>query len=523
MKSKLLYALIALAIALLPLSQAQSSAIPEDQLTDEFVSSVQKLLLCPAAGAATCLGGIVSIISAIGSTILGIVSAFIAPWITGAAGALAGGIISCLAGIPGGLSIGPFICMALSSLCSFLFCGGLTCVPSTLLFCCVSLLWGPTLLFDLCWSGFNLIYHAFIWTWVTAGGLGPGMVIYACFSLPWILLNMLSNLVCNLIPGLNCAFDIICQMPSYCCLACVTDAWLIIFDLCYSIGMPILTIVGDLIGMVNVVSIFLGLIDIFCVQSVNLCMGCIWLTGDLCIAGISLLLFPAVLLLSLALSIFGTPVLLLLSPIIALAFSLFLGTAFALVGAIVGLVLGIPFGFIIGPILFGILGAAAGALIGAVAGVVLALLSIPALIAVAIGIGILAALFSLAYFAELLGFEGAVSALMEFLTSSWGSFTRFIREGGRSILNTGSSVLAGVKETLQRVLPSCTFYLDLGPLFFSLCYALWAIFGALGCVCCCVPTILSVFGMLVTFIAQLLWNLFYKGADVCGILIGGEI
>jgi hypothetical protein len=349
------------------------------------------------------------------------------------------------------------------------------------------------------------------------------MVIYACFSLPWILLNMLSNLVCNLIPGLNCAFDLLCQIPSYCCLACFTDIWLICFDALYSIGVPILVIIGDIAGMGTLFGIVLGVIDIIFVQSVNLCMGGIWLCGDICIAGISLILFPAVLLLSLVLSVFGTPALLLLSPIIALAFALFLGTAFALVGAIVGLVLGIPFGFIIGPIVFGILGAVLGLLIGAVAGFVLALLSIPALIAVAIGIGILAALFSLAYFAELLGFEGAVSALMEFLTSSWGSFTKFMREGGRSILNTGSSVLAGVKDILQRFLPSCTFYLDLGPLFFSLCYALWAIFGAIGCVCCCVPTILSVFGMLVTFIAQLLWNLFYKGADVCGILIGGEI
>jgi hypothetical protein len=455
-----------------------------------LVSSIPALLLSVAGALGAACFSCLSLPALPCSLILGLILACAGAVVFGALGLLAGPFFGAFAG----LVLGPIVLFFLSGVCGL----SLGSVINSLLALC------PTESFALCCGGnavacvipwfFTLVWLVLSWVWITFGGFGWGMIIFIIIAAIGLAIIAPISAICSAIPVIGWIGNAVWLAVSVFILGVVMVAFFIIFDLLYSIVLPILVCVGDLFGLspacfYDLFDIFSGtlylIFDIFCYMPISLCFYFTALCTTLCgiIPGWIAQCVAAL-------------------PVSAVA-GLFSGLACTILFTVVNLLLGV----VLGPLLGCLAGCPAGPVAGAAFGCASGFLApclIPLITLTAAAMSGCASMLSLAScLAEATGTSDALLSLLVFLRDSISSAVRLIL-----------GILVGAALSILRLLDGClgltSTYCNITGTFFEMCYNVLAVCAPIGIISpCCVVSCCSVLGILCTFCAQILWNVLY--------------
>jgi len=486
--------------------QGSSRTLQRSQSVESLVSLVNALPALLLSGAGLCLSVILTCLSPV-SALLGFLCSpvlCVAGSLIGAiSGTFASPLVTALVCGTGGFSCGAFIDSCIAFLCSESFaicCGGnvVTCVVP--------------------WF-FLIVWFAFSWSWISAGGFGLGMVIFLIIAVIGLAIITPVSAICSVIPLVGWLGNGAWLIISVLIFGIVMVAFFIIFDLLWSIVLPIAIIVMGAVmlaigwveattGFLIVLSVLstIGFIGTLIKQGIAAAMGCIYLAVDIVIyMPISLCFYIVGMCTTLLALIPGwIAQCVAVAPCISVVAGLFSGVACALPPLIAGFFSGfIP-----------VLGQAIGCLVGGCGGGALGcLVGLPVLPVLTLTAAAMSACVSLLAFASYVAertrtsdiFLGVLRALGSFVTGITSAFT----ESARTIIGHLLPVIINFVRPLLKLLDVCIsvvgIYRDVAPLFFALWYVVYAICASTGILSCCVGPCIAVPGMVCNFCAQVLW------------------
>jgi len=480
-----------------PRAQSELGVIASvlDRILSVLVSSVPALLLSLAGMLGAALFSCLSLFSLPCSLPLGMILACAGAVILGALGLIAGPFFGAVAG----LVLGPIVLFFLSGVCGFSLgsvCNSLIALCPTGCYAC--LYGGNTAACCIPWF-FLIVWLVLSWTWITFGGFGWGMIIFAIIAaIALIIIGPVSTL-CSIFPLVGCAGNMIWLGVSVFILGVVMVLFFIIFDLLYSILLPILVLIGDATSLSPAVlqdafDIFSGVLylifDFVCYMPISLCFYFVALCATIpgTIVGWCAQCFP-------------------IAPAISAVAGVFSGLACTILFTVVNLLLGVACGPLLGCLSGCLAGPVAGVAFGCIVGL-LAPCLIPLITLASAAMSACVSILALAsYLAEVTGTSDVLLSLLVFLRDSISSAVRLIL-----------GILVGLALFLTRFLDGCfslaSTYCNLTGAFFDLCYTVLSVCASIGIISpCCVVSCGSVLGILCTFCVQILWNVLYHLTD----------
>jgi hypothetical protein len=433
-------------------------------------------------------------------------------------GAVILGIIGLVMGTLVGLVMGPLIFMLLLGMIAFVL---VSLVVSAIIFGLIflfMLFYGPSLIIHLIVWVVMLLYMAFMWVWISLGGLGPGMIIFGIIFIIGLIIILPISIVLLIIPGF--ILDSLWLAVAFFIWGAISVIFFILFDLLWSIALPALIIVFDWIAFVGSIGVSLfflalpGLVVSTIIGAIDIVMGIIWLLFDIfVILPFSLVLYIGTFIIIILSVIFGVPlIILVVAPTIAILVGIFIGTIVGTLAAIFGLMIGPFLGPILGAIALGIIGAIAGLVLGGLSGIAISISLIITIMTFAVMIGIGAWLMMAAYLATVMGYGDIVLSILNAMGGVFQAVFRALSSLGTYILTVLVEVGIPLLRIIDGFLSTLSLYADLAPLFFAIGYIVLALIGAvLGIFI--VPLILAVIGIILIFILQIGWNFLYHGMD----------